>query len=244
MSVNHRDPVTGNLTPVAGNSAQLTNSIVAEDFSTSKAYAIGDWVIYNSTLYRFTSAHAAGAWNASEATATDVEDEVAAVKAVIPAAQVNADWNASSGVAKILNKPTLPSVFSEVALLYDGTTGAAVKFTVPSRDYYSMYVIVPTWTKYLTDTTHGMPVVPPLILPGSLMQIGSATSKSGSCRVCGFYCDGTSAGRQYVTKDFMVNITEGANACLVSAGPTFQDTGGTVTQDNNKIAIGAIYGIK
>lgn len=31
-------------------------------------------------------------------------------KPTIPAAQVNADWNASSGVAKILNKPTIPNV--------------------------------------------------------------------------------------------------------------------------------------
>ena len=31
-------------------------------------------------------------------------------KPTIPAAQVNADWNATSGVAEILNKPTIPSV--------------------------------------------------------------------------------------------------------------------------------------
>lgn len=31
-------------------------------------------------------------------------------KPTIPAAQVNSDWNASSGVAQILNKPTIPSV--------------------------------------------------------------------------------------------------------------------------------------
>ena len=30
-------------------------------------------------------------------------------KPTIPAAQVNSDWNASSGVAQILNKPTIPS---------------------------------------------------------------------------------------------------------------------------------------
>jgi hypothetical protein len=29
---------------------------------------------------------------------------------VIPAAQVNSDWNATSGVAQILNKPTIPNV--------------------------------------------------------------------------------------------------------------------------------------
>ena len=31
-------------------------------------------------------------------------------KPTIPAAQVNSDWNASSGVAEILNKPTIPTV--------------------------------------------------------------------------------------------------------------------------------------
>jgi hypothetical protein len=39
---------------------------------------------------------------------------------VIPAAQVNADWNAVSGVAEILNKPTIPSVTGFVP--YTGAT--------------------------------------------------------------------------------------------------------------------------
>jgi hypothetical protein len=39
---------------------------------------------------------------------------------VIPAAQVNADWNATSGVAEILNKPTIPSVTGFVP--YTGAT--------------------------------------------------------------------------------------------------------------------------
>lgn len=36
-------------------------------------------------------------------------------KPTIPAAQVNADWNASSGVAEILNKPTIPTVPTNVS---------------------------------------------------------------------------------------------------------------------------------
>jgi len=38
---------------------------MAEDFSTSKAYAIGDYVVYNSKIWKFTVAHSAGAWNSS-----------------------------------------------------------------------------------------------------------------------------------------------------------------------------------
>lgn len=33
----------------------------------------------------------------------------------IPAAQVNADWNANSGVAQILNKPTIPTALSDLS---------------------------------------------------------------------------------------------------------------------------------
>ena len=32
----------------------------------------------------------------------------------IPAAQVNSDWNASSGVAEILNKPSIPSTLADI----------------------------------------------------------------------------------------------------------------------------------
>ena len=35
-------------------------------------------------------------------------------KPTIPAAQVNADWNASSGVAQILNKPTIPAISTDI----------------------------------------------------------------------------------------------------------------------------------
>lgn len=36
-------------------------------------------------------------------------------KPTIPAAQVNADWNAGSGVARILNKPTIPTQLSQLS---------------------------------------------------------------------------------------------------------------------------------
>ena len=38
---------------------------------------------------------------------------------VIPAAQVNSDWNASSGVAQILNKPTIPTVPTNLSSFTD-----------------------------------------------------------------------------------------------------------------------------
>ena len=46
----------------------------------------------------------------------------------IPAAQVNSDWNASSGVAQILNKPTIPSDTSDL------TNGAGYITGITSTD--------------------------------------------------------------------------------------------------------------
>ena len=43
-------------------------------------------------------------WNASSGVAEILN------KPTIPAAQVNSDWNATSGVAEILNKPTIPVI--------------------------------------------------------------------------------------------------------------------------------------
>ena len=37
----------------------------AADFSTSTAYAVGDYCVYQGDLYRFKTAHPAGAWNAA-----------------------------------------------------------------------------------------------------------------------------------------------------------------------------------
>lgn len=56
-------------------------------------------------------------WTQTDTTADDYIKN----KPTIPAAQVNADWNAVSGVAQILNKPTIPAAVT-VDQVYDGTS--------------------------------------------------------------------------------------------------------------------------
>jgi hypothetical protein len=46
-------------------------------------------------------------------------------KPTIPAAQVNSDWNATSGVSQILNKPTIPAATTDASLLTSGTLADA-----------------------------------------------------------------------------------------------------------------------
>lgn len=67
-------------------SAQKTNYLsirinnvrgdIADEFSLSTAYAVGDYVMYNNILYRFTSAKTAGAWDSTKVTAVKVGTEL------------------------------------------------------------------------------------------------------------------------------------------------------------------------
>ncbi len=56
---------------------------LAPAFSTSTAYTAGQYVTNNGIVYRFTSDHAAGAWNSSHVVATDLGDELSSVNVTI-----------------------------------------------------------------------------------------------------------------------------------------------------------------
>jgi hypothetical protein len=61
-------------------------------------------------------------------------------KPSIPASQVNSDWNSTSGVSQILNKPTIPA--SQVNSDWDATSGVAQilnKPTIPSSATFVPY---------------------------------------------------------------------------------------------------------
>ena len=47
----------------------------ARTFYTVKNYAVNDLVLYGGVLYRFISAHSAGAWNPSHVTEVDDDEE-------------------------------------------------------------------------------------------------------------------------------------------------------------------------
>lgn len=51
--------------------------ICDNEFSTSTAYAVGDIVTYEHGLYKFTSAHSAGAWNSAEVEDITTTDMIA-----------------------------------------------------------------------------------------------------------------------------------------------------------------------
>lgn len=62
---------------------ESATDIVANTFSTSTAYSVGDYCIYSGALYRFTADKAAGAWDSTKATAIAIADDVADLKSAL-----------------------------------------------------------------------------------------------------------------------------------------------------------------
>jgi hypothetical protein len=80
-------------------------------------------------------------------------------KPTIPAAQVNSDWNANSGVAQILNKPTLGTMAAESASDYTKTSGLAAVATSGAYSDLTGKPTIPTTLAALTgDVSISSPV--------------------------------------------------------------------------------------
>lgn len=87
-------------------SNQPTIPSVSANPSTTTATLSGIEIDGTAYAVQGGSANVQSDWNQTDTTADDYIKN----KPTIPAAQVNSDWNASSGVAEILNKPSLATV--------------------------------------------------------------------------------------------------------------------------------------
>ena len=77
---------------------------------------------------------------------TAIHDTADAIRAAIPA-QVNADWNATSGKAEILNKPTIPTTVAELSDAANYATNAHLNDTL--SHYYDTTQVNQTLKQYL-----------------------------------------------------------------------------------------------
>lgn len=131
-------------------------------------------------------------WDQTTTTAKDYIKN----KPTIPSAQVNSDWNASSGVAQILNKPTIPSTLAELG---DDTTHRVVTDTEKSTwDNKANKVLVVNHGT--DDTTYTLP-------PNQLHIWGEVASLAISL---GTPTDAT------IKNEYMIQFTSGATATQFS----------------------------
>lgn len=92
----------------------------------------------------------------------------------IPAAQVNADWNATAGVAQILNKPNIQPTTPEYTFIVDSDEAlAAWANNAVGNDYSHVFIKKGTWTsnKEVNLTNAGTKVV--VGQAGSLLAFSS-----------------------------------------------------------------------
>ena len=111
---------------------------IASEFSTSVSYAVDSYCMYEGQLYRFTSAHSAGAWNSSHVTAVSkITNEIARKLSDAPSdnkeyVRKNGAWSESSGggggtwgsiTGTLSNQTDLQSALNakaDVSILADG----------------------------------------------------------------------------------------------------------------------------
>lgn len=69
----------------------------AAEFSTGKAYAVGDLALYGGILYEFISAHSAGAWNNAQVKQKDstIQNRIDRIIAGYESAQLATDYMAT-----------------------------------------------------------------------------------------------------------------------------------------------------
>ena len=121
------------------NVGTVASTSIAEEFSTSKAYAVGDMVMYDSKLYKFKTAHSAGAWNNTQVDAISVDDELLNLRGDLNNNIGDALLELLRHVAYIDGDPQ--TLFSN---LYE-----AFRNTAPAKVYYHR------WSTNPVDDTYG-----------------------------------------------------------------------------------------
>ena len=113
----------------------------------------------------------------------------------IPAAQVPSDWDATTGVARILNKPTIPA--AQVQTDWDATTGLGVLLNKPS--------LVTAFTG-LSDT------------PSSLTGQGGKYAAVNSGATALEFVDAPSGGGESTARSFLIQARPSSNVTLAGTG--------------------------
>lgn len=106
-------------------------------------------------------------------------------KPTIPAAQVNADWNAVSGVAQILNKPSIPSSTDFVTITGTQTITGVKKFENTDGSVY----IYPSGFINIAKSSSGRGVT---VKPDMLECSGNSGSTPSDFKITNYYSGGSS----------------------------------------------------
>ncbi len=140
------------VTSIPADYSSLWTSL-APAFSSSTAYAVGQYVTNSGVLYRFTTAHPAGTWNSAHVTAVNLGTEVYNLKSAINAFEkefVADDFVVNGGIAG----STGNTASGNTRLTSDYFT-AAQRFTARTINGYLFYVFAWDGETYIGSYRNG-----------------------------------------------------------------------------------------
>lgn len=137
----------GDITTLQGNVSDLQTDVsaiegnIASEFSASTAYAIGDYCVYNGSLYKAVNAHT-GAWNAADFEAVTVADELEEILKY-------------DDLAKIIKITNVSTTLGDINTILNGAGGVNPSGDHVFFDLSSLGVMMYLCTIFL-DTANGV----------------------------------------------------------------------------------------
>lgn len=116
---------------------------IAYCFSSLATYSVGDYVLYNGDLYKFTSNHSISSWNETHVTKVKITDELDKIKVVVLKATYN---TLTTGVTTYM-LPVTPSIITKY--ITDGNI-VAIYSKVPNTNENYIFVVANSYGNELT----------------------------------------------------------------------------------------------
>ena len=124
-------------------------------FSTAAAYEAGEYCIYNNTLYKFTEAKSAGAWDDSKASATDIASELSALNSSL---EMNTE-NITDGVIVYYNACTVTIKFAMASKAYTPGTWNTIATIPENLRPVSELIFATVYKGNIIKINNGLPIL-------------------------------------------------------------------------------------
>lgn len=196
-------------------------STIAPTFSSSTAYAAGQYVWYNGTLYRFTADHAAGTWTGTDAASVVIGGEIASTCGAMEGLPFDVVRMAGGIRARTHNGVTFTPVDGGSACVVNGSAATATAFD----NIFASQTALPMGVK-----------------PGQDIRVFVQTTNTTSLKCAMFFYDanGQEIGNQYIHSTRVVTLPEELAGVYIRVQA---DRGSTMSNDKISVAIyPAVYG--
>jgi hypothetical protein len=216
---------TGNVTYGTGDQLIYNGSIWIR-IPAGQAQVQANWTELNSALPAFIQNKPTLATVATTGSYSDLLN-----KPSIPAAQVNSDWNATSGLSKIENKPTIPTQYTDTLARAAITLSSNTPTGTTSTLTYSSGAFTFTSAAALVSGTTIKTVNSNSLLGSGDVSVGTVTSVGGTGTVSGITLGGS------------VSVSGNLTLSGTLSGITNTNLSGTAGITNANLANSTISGV-